>query len=240
VLNESAVKALGFTKDNAVGKTLKMSSGNVTLTIKGVVKDFNYSSFSQQIAPLAFVHVQDGLGYRYLTMKISGNNTASAVEAIKQRWKEILPNAPFEYFFMDERFQSLYTSELQLKKATGLATYLNLFIVFMGVFGVISFTIVRRNKEIAVRKVLGADIRNILVLFIKEYAGLILVANLIAWPLAFWFTQQWLQQYVYRIQQHVLPFAIAGVSVFVLAVLLISALSMKPATGNPVKNLRSE
>jgi len=240
VLNESAVKALGLTTANAVGKTLRMPSGNVVFTVKGVVKDFNYSNFSKEIAPLAFVHVQDGLGYRYLTMKIAGNNTADAVEAIKRRWKELSPNAPFEYFFMDERFQSLYTSELQLKKATSLATVLNLFIVFMGVFGVISFTIVRRNKEIAVRKVLGADIRNILVLFIKEYAWLILLANLIAWPLAYWFTHQWLQQYVYRVRENATPFIMAGASVFILAVLLIGVLSLKPATSNPVKNLRTE
>jgi putative ABC transport system permease protein len=205
-----------------------------------VVKDFNYSNFSKEILPLAFIHVQDGLGYRYLTMKIAGSDMAGAVDAVKKKWKELLPNAPFEYFFMDEKFQSLYTSELQLKKATSLATFLNLFIVFMGVFGVISFTIVRRNKEIAVRKVLGADIRNILALFIKEYAWLILLANLIAWPLAYWFTHQWLQQYVYRIKENAGPFIIAGVSVFALAVTLIGILSLKPATSNPVKNLRTE
>lgn len=239
VLNQSAAKALGFTAESAIGKTVKMAAGTV-FTIKGVVKDFNYSSFNEMIAPLAFVHVEDALGYRFLAIKVAGRDMASAIESIKNKWKELSPNSPFEYFFMDEKFQSLYTSELQLKKATSLATFLNLFIVFMGVFGVISFTIVRRNKEIAVRKVLGADIRSILSLFIKEYAWLILLANLIAWPLAYWFTHQWLQQYVYRIEQNVVPFMVAGVSVFVLAVVLIGVLSLKPATSNPVKNLRTE
>ncbi|MBN8876128.1 MAG: ABC transporter permease [Sphingobacteriales bacterium] len=239
VLNESAAKALGFSAQDAIGKTVKMAAGNV-FTIAGVVRDFNYSSFNEMIAPLAFIHVEDGLGYRFLAMKVSGKDMASAIESIKRKWKELSPNSPFEYFFMDEKFQSLYTSELQLKKATGLATFLNLFIVFMGVFGVISFTIVKRNKEIAVRRVLGADIRNILLLFIKEYAWLILLANLIAWPLAYWFTHEWLQQYVYRIQQNAVPFMIAGVSVLVLAVILIGALSLKPATSNPVKSLRTE
>lgn len=239
VINESAAKAFGFTAENAVGKTLKMAQGFV-FTIKGVVKDFNYSSFSEKIGPLAFTHVQDGLTYRYLTIKVAGNDMTASIESIRNKWKELAPNSPFEYFFMDEKFQSIYASELQMKKAMSLATFLNLFIVFMGVFGVISFTIVRRNKEIAVRKVLGADIRNILSLFIKEYAWLILLANLIAWPLAYWFTHQWLQQYVYRVQQNVVPFVVAGVSVFVLAVVLIGVLSLKPATSNPVKNLRTE
>ncbi len=239
VLNESAAKALGFTAENAIGKTVRMAAGTV-FTIAGVVKDYNYSSFNEMIAPVAFVHVEDALGYRFFAIKVAGKNMTTAIESIKSKWKELLPNAPFEYFFMDEKFQSLYTSELQLKKATGLATFLNLFIVFMGVFGVISFTIVKRNKEIAVRRVLGADIRNILLLFIKEYAWLILLANLIAWPLAYWFTHEWLQQYVYRIQQNAVPFVIAGVSVLVLAVVLIGALSLKPATSNPVKSLRTE
>jgi putative ABC transport system permease protein len=239
VINESAAKAFGYTAENAIGKTLKMPPSNI-FTIKGVIKDFNYSSFNEAIGPLAFIHVEDALGYRFFAVKVAGDDMTAAINAVKAKWKELLPNAPFDYFFMDEKFATLYASELRLKKATSLATMLNLFIVFMGVFGIISFTIAKRNREIAVRKVLGADIRSILLLFIKEYAWLILLANLVAWPLAYWFAHEWLQQYVYRIQQNLTPFLIASASVFAIAVVLIGILSMKPATSNPVNNLRAE
>ncbi|MET0466330.1 MAG: ABC transporter permease [Chitinophagaceae bacterium] len=239
VINESAAKAFGWTAESAIGKTLKMQPAN-TFTVKGVVKDFNYSSFNEEIGPLAFFHVEDALSYRFFAVKVAGDDMTAAINSVKSKWKELLPNAPFDYFFMDDKFASLYASELRLKKATSLATVLNLFIVFMGVFGIISFTIARRNKEIAVRKVLGADIKSILLLFIKEYAWLILLANVIAWPLAYWFAHEWLQQYVYRIQQDLTPFFVAGLSVFAIAVVLIGVLSMKPATSNPVRNLRAE
>ncbi|MBO9658522.1 MAG: ABC transporter permease [Chitinophagaceae bacterium] len=239
VINESAAKAFGWTPENAIGKTLKIPPSTV-LSVKGVVKDFNYSSFNEAIGPLAFFHIEDALSYRFLAVKVAGDDMTAAINSVKSKWKELLPNAPFDYFFMDDKFAALYAAELRLKKATSLATMLNLFIVFMGVFGIISFTIARRNKEIAVRKVLGADIRSILLLFIKEYALLILLANIIAWPLAYWFAHQWLQQYVYRIQQNLTPFMIAGTSVFAIAVVLIGVLSMKPATSSPVHNLRAE
>ncbi len=102
---------------------------------------------------------------------------------------------------MDEKFQSLYQSELQLKKAAGIATVLNLIIVFLGIFGIVTFTLIKRTKEIAVRKVLGADIRSIIFLFIKDYAWLILVANIIAWPVAYMITNKWLENYAYRVNQ---------------------------------------
>ncbi|MCG2617158.1 ABC transporter permease [Terrimonas sp. NA20] len=239
VINESAAKAFGWTAETAIGKTLKLPPSNV-LTVKGVVKDFNYSSFNEEIGPLAFFHIEDALSYRFFAIKVVGDDMTAAINSVKSKWKELLPNAPFDYFFMDDKFASLYASELRLKKATSLATVLNLFIVFMGVFGIISFTIARRNREIAVRKVLGADIKSILLLFIKEYAWLILLANVIAWPLAYWFAHQWLQQYVYRVQQNLTPFFVAGLSVFGIAVVLIGLLSMKPATSNPVRNLRAE
>ena len=113
------------------------------------------------------------------------------------------PGTPFEYSFMDEKFQSLYRSELQLKKAANISTILNLIIVFLGIFGVVAFTLTKRTKEIAVRKVLGANVRNIILLFIRDYAILILLANMIAWPLTYIITNKWLQSYAYRVNQDI-------------------------------------
>ena len=181
VLNESAVKALGLTVNSAINRQIKVPSSGTILTIAGVTKDFNYSSLQDKVEPLAFFHVKDATAYRYLSLKLSSRNIVETVTNIRNKWREMSPGTPFEYSFMDEKFQSLYRSELQLKKAANIATILNLIIVFLGIFGVVAFTLTKRRKEIAVRKVLGANVRNIIVLFIRDYAILILLANMIAW-----------------------------------------------------------
>ena len=240
VLNESAAKALGFTEQSAVGKQVKWLSANVTLTVSGVVKDFNYSSLQQKIEPVAFTNVEDALAYRFLTVKLNTSNMADAINQVKEKWKSILPASPFEYSFMDDNFQSLYKSELQLKSATDIATILNFLIVFMGIFGVVAFTLAKRSKEIAVRKVLGAGVKNIVFLFIKEYALLILIANIIAWPLAYTMVNHWLQSYAYRAEQTITPYFFAGALVFITAFIFIGLQCLKTASANPVESLRSE
>lgn len=235
VLNETAAKDL----NTAVGNIVKMPNGTEFL-VKGIVKDFNYSSFQQAIGPVAFIHVNTFMQYRYLSVKLQPGDMSKAVEQVKTKWKAISPSSPFEYTFMDDRFQALYNSELQLKRATNVATTLNFLIVLMGIFGVVAFTLARRNKEIAVRKVLGAGAKNILLLFIKDYAWLILIANVIAWPLAYLVTNNWLQNYNYRIGQSIYSYLTVCLLVFVLAFLLISLQCLRTATSNPVKSLRSE
>lgn len=240
VLNESAAKALGLTDETAIGKQIKWVSANVMLTVSGVVKDYNYSSLQQKIEPVAFTNIEDALAYRFLTVKLNSSNITAAINQVKEKWKSLLPASPFEYTFMDDNFQSLYKSELQLKSAADIATILNLLIVFMGIFGVVAFTLAKRSKEIAVRKVLGAGIKNIILLFIKEYAWLILIANIIAWPLAYTLVNHWLQSYAYRVEQSITPYLFAGGSVFMAAFIFVGLQCLKTASLNPVKNLRSE
>ena len=240
VLNESATKALGLTDETAIGKQIKWVSANVILTVSGVVKDYNYSSLQQKIEPVAFTNIEDALAYRFLTVKLNSSNITAAINQVKEKWKSLLPASPFEYSFMDDNFQSLYKSELQLKSAAGIATILNLLIVFMGIFGVVAFTLAKRSKEIAVRKVLGAGIKNIILLFIKEYAWLILIANIIAWPLAYTLVNHWLQSFAYRVEQSITPYLFAGGSVFMAAFIFVGLQCLKTASLNPVKNLRSE
>lgn len=236
ILNKTAAKLLGVT---TINKIIRMPSGQ-TFTVAGIVNDFNYSSFQQSIGPMAFIHIKDSPQYRYMTFKIAGGNMENTIAALKAKWRSLLPNAPFEYNFMDERFKALYQSEVQLKKATYLATVLNLVIVFMGIFGVMAFTLARRNKEIAVRKVLGAESLNIVLLFFKDYAILIVIANIIAWPLAYWATNEWLQNYAYRMQQNIMPYASVFVTVALSTFLFVTILCLKATQTNPVKNLRTE
>ncbi len=161
-MNESAAASLGIDINSAIGQQVRFSAGiGGPLTVAGIIKDYNYSNVQDGIEPLAFMHVRDARSYRYLTIRVKSENISQGIAAIKKKWTEASPNSPFEYFFMDEKFQSLYNTELQLKKAANVATVLNLFIVMMGVFGVVAFTLNRRNKEIAIRKVLGANAGNV-------------------------------------------------------------------------------
>ncbi len=240
VLNESAVKALGFTTESAIGKKVKWVSANTMLTVSGVIKDYNYSSLQQKIEPVAFTNIHDAPTYRFLTVKLNASNMVNAIREVQQKWKLLLPNSPFEYTFMDDNFKSLYKSELQLKSAADIATILNLLIVFMGIFGVVAFTLAKRSKEIAVRKVLGAGAKNIVLLFVKDYVPIILIANIIAWPLAYMMISHWLQSYAYRIEQSVTPYLFAGAFVFIATFIFITLQCFKTAIANPVDSLRTE
>lgn len=240
VLNETAAKALGLTPSQARGKILKLQGTTFSFTVAGVVKDYHYSSMQENIEPLAFVHLKDNLAYRYLTVKLNSSNIQQCIEEIKSRLKQLTPNAPFEYSFMDDNFQSLYQSELQLKKAANIATILNFIIVLMGIFGIVAFTLTRRTKEIAMRKVLGASVKNIILLFIKDYAWLIFSANIIAWPLAYMINNQWLQNYAYRVQQDVIPYLSAALFIFITSFFLIALQCFKVASAKPVISLKTE
>lgn len=241
VLNETAAKSLGLDIQSAVGRQIKFPPGvGAPLTVAGIVKDYNYSSIQEGIEPLAFMHVNDFKSFRYLTLRLKPGNISAAIADIKRKWKEASPNSPFEYFFMDEKFQSLYNSELQLKKAANVATILNLLIVLMGIFGVVAFTLTRRNKEIAIRKVLGANARGIIQIFLKEYGLTMLIANIIAWPVAYIIINNWLQNYNYRIQQDIFSYILVGILVLSFAFVMITVQCFKVAGANPVQSLRTE
>jgi putative ABC transport system permease protein len=238
VINQSAEKSFGWS--SATGRVFRMPSIGVDMKVVGVVRDFHLGSLHESIAPLVLFHVKTTLAYRYLTIKLRAGNLADAIALVRAKWKDVSPNSPFEYFFMDEKLQSMYQAELQLKKAASIATGLMLLIVMLGIFGVLSLALTKRMKEIAVRKVLGAEVHHILGLFVRQYAGLMLIATLIAWPLSYYFSNQWLQQYVYRIPQAAGVYFTAALFVAVIALVLISLQCLKVALANPVHSLRSE
>jgi ABC-type antimicrobial peptide transport system permease subunit len=241
VLNEAAVKALGWT--SAVGKTIHLDAVNGSVvTVAGVVKDFHLGPMQQKVQPLIIAGLNEPFtsSYRYFSVKLNTSDLNTTTNFIQQKCKALFPDAGFEYSFMDDKFQAMYASELQLKKAAGIATVLNLLIVFTGIFGVVAFTLTKRTKEIAVRKVLGADIKSIISIFLKEYGVLIAISNIIAWPLAYLITSKWLENYAYRIHQSLIPYSFVCLFIFLSAFILISLQCFKAAVANPVKSLRSE
>jgi putative ABC transport system permease protein len=164
----------------------------------------------------------------------------ASLTALQKKWAEVMPGAPFEYSFMDESLAKLYKTELQLKKASYLATGLAMIIVLLGVLGLISLSIQKRTKEIGIRKVLGSSVKDVMLLFLKDFLGTVIIAGLVACPLAYWMMHKWLSNYAYKISLTPLPFAIAIVALVLATSILISLQTVKAALANPVKSLRAE
>lgn len=238
IINESAVKALGLpTSEAAIGK--RFSYGDRKGQIIGVANDFNFESLHQRIIPLVF-YMADGLNnYGRISIKVSGNMTA-ALAHVQATWKQYLPEVPFEYSFLDDRFANLYKSEKQQQSIFTIFSCIAIFIACLGLFGLSAFTITQRVKEIGIRKVLGASVSSIVQLISKDFLLLVAVAAVIAFPLAWYAMYQWLQDFAYRVSVSLWVFAAAAIIAVVIAFVTISIQAIKAAVANPVKSLRNE
>jgi putative ABC transport system permease protein len=241
VLNESASKALGFKKPaDALGKFVRMHYAPQPFTIAGVTKDFHVSSMHKTITPLFFINVKDNIFYRFLSFKIQAGNLPESMAKIEQKWKELMPNSVFEYTFMDDTLQKMYQSEVQLKKASFVATILAIIIVLLGILGMVSLSITRRTKELGIRKVLGASSRSIMMLFLKEFVLLMIIVIVISFPLGVMSMNAWLTNYAYRIELNWGIFMSVGFVFCLVIVAFVSFQTYKVAVANPVKSLQVE
>jgi putative ABC transport system permease protein len=240
ILNETAVKQLGLDPQAIVGQKIQTPIRDNGIQIVGVVKDYHTSGMQEKIGPIGFIHVRNRNTYRFLAVKLNTRNMYQTIESIKTKWRQMVPNSPFDYSFMDEKFASLYRTELQLQTASRIATVLNLVIVALGIIGVMAFMLQKRLREMAVRKVLGAAPADIIMIFLKEYAPLIIIAGLLACPVAYLITESLLSDFAYRVQQNMAPYLIALGIVALISVLLISVQCFRTAIESPVKNLKSE
>ncbi|MET0243677.1 MAG: ABC transporter permease [Flavitalea sp.] len=240
VLNEAAVRQLGEPTESIIGTKIKTIAGGEGIPVTGVVKDFNYSSMQEKIAPMGFLHLNTSNTYRFLVIKLATADITRNLDAVRNKWKEMSPNTPFNYSFMDEKFAALYKTELQLQKASNLATVLNFAIVFLGIIGVVAFMLQKRMKEIAVRKVLGAGAVDIIYMFLKEYAGLIALSSLIAWPIAYVASERMLQQFAYRTNQAASSYLGAFTLVAVLSFVLVTLQCLRTASANPITKLKAD
>lgn len=241
IMNEKAIAALGYNNANeAIGQQIRVPDDPTIFTIKGVTSDFHFGSMQQAIAPVMFFSVNAVPQYRFLSFKIRPGNVAADIEAIQKKWSTLLPGTSFEYTFMDDTLKKLYTSELQLKRASYTAAILALIITMLGVLGLVSLNMHKRIKEIGIRKVLGASLPNIIGLFVQEFTGVMIIAAAIACPVAYFIMKGWLNNYAYRINITILQFiwAIAGLGI--LTILLIVLQTIKAAFENPIKSLKTE
>jgi putative ABC transport system permease protein len=236
LLNEAAVQALGLKNAaNALGKDIKY--GGVTGKIKGIVKDFHFESLRQKISPLLFRMQPD---YNNISINMNGNNISSALSAIRETWHKYIPQIPFEYDFLDEKFKNLYNSEQQQGKLFTIFSCVAIFIACLGLLGLSAFTISQRIKEIGVRKILGATVLQIVVELSKDFLILVIIAGVVSFPLAWFCMNKWLLEFASRISISLWVFVCTLFAVVLISFVTISYQSIKAALANPIKSLRSE
>ncbi|WP_144963677.1 ABC transporter permease [Gillisia sp. Hel_I_86] len=241
VINKKAVEAYGFKNAHeAIDQQLTIVGEDEPLIITGVFGDFHFETMQQPIKPQVIFNVNSNAIYRYFTFKINPNSVHQSLAEIQKKWQVLMPGSSFEYKFMDETLENLYAREIRFRKAATTATVLALLIALMGIFGMVALNIDKRIKEMGIRKILGASIKSIGYLFIKEFLIVLAIAIIIACSLAYWLMQLWLENYSYRITIGIKPFLTAIILIGSITVVLILLQTLKIAMANPVKSLRTE
>lgn len=238
ILNETAVQLFGWNVNEAVGKRVGQD-----FRVIGVVKDFHFKSLREKIGPLVLCPFRSRINSRdryQLSVKLSAENIEGTLKFIGSKFKTFFPNDIFEYKFFDENLDWIYRNEEKTNKAFSYFSILTIFIACLGLFGLASFTAEQRAKEIGIRKVCGASITNILLLLSDEFVKYILLANIIAWPIAHYALQKWLQGFAYRTRIDVWIFAVSGILALIIALLTVSYQTIKAARTNPINSLKCE
>lgn len=234
LLNEEAVKIMGF--DDPIGEIL--TAGRKKFRVIGVLEKVHFQPLNENIQPTV-IFTGKVMGGSVL-VRINPDNVSEAIGAVQEIWNKHFPKTPFDYHFLDEDYSNLYRSEERMGTLLNYASLLAVLIACLGLFGLASFTTEQRTKEVGIRKVLGATVPGIVTLLGKDFAKLVLLANIIAWPVVYYFMNNWLQDFAYRININFLIFlAVAILSIFI-AMVTVSFQATKAAMANPVKSLRYE
>lgn len=239
IINEAAVKEFGF--NNPIGETVGNFvdlEGNIQgMKVIGVVKDFHYKTLKDKIAPMCMML---GNNAGLMSIKVNTKDYTELLSKIEESWTKLAPNQPFETSFLDDRFNRMYDSEQRLGKIFGVFAGLAILIACLGLFGLASYTAENRVKEVGIRKVLGANVGQLVYLLSKDMSKLVLIAFVVGAPLAWYFMNSWLASFEYRTEISWYVFAVTAIGSLLIALLTMSYQSIKAATGNPVKALRSE
>jgi ABC-type antimicrobial peptide transport system permease subunit len=233
ILNEAARRMIGW--DDPVGKPFKIIGRGAVI---GVIEDFHYQSLHQPIRPLALALYRPA--YTHLIVRIRAGDIPQSLRFLRETWSEFFSDVPFEYSFFDEDFARVYRTETHLMATFNYVSGLAILIAFLGLVGLASFTTLRRAKEIGIRRVLGASVQEIALLLTREFFGLVLLGNLVAWPVVWLASHAWLRRFAYRTGLGVEIFAAAGLLTLLVALLAVGYQSIKAATTDPTDTLRTE
>ena len=238
IINETAARQLGY-KNPLNEKLFTWVGGGrlVSYNIIGVVKDFHFESFHQDIGPLCFVHENN---YDLAAFKINAVQSQNILKEAEVIWKQMASGMPFSFRFMDDSFNEFYKAEKQVGIIALSFSILAILVACLGLFGLATFLAEQKTKEIGVRKVLGASILSILLMLSKEFLKWIVIANIIAWPVAYYLMHKWLQEFAYKVEIGWWIFGLSGVIAIIIALLTVSIQAVKAATANPVESLRYE
>ncbi|MEM9831360.1 MAG: ABC transporter permease [Bacteroidota bacterium] len=235
IINETAARMVGWTNEEAIGQAIK--NGPTTGTVVGVVKDFHFESLHQSIVPVVF-HGQHM--FSNVSVLVSATDVPKALAHMETVWEQFVPQQSFDYLFLNENYQQLYESEQSQSELFIIFAGLAIFIAAMGLFGLATFSTLQRTKEVSIRKVLGAPVSSILQLLSKEILYLILIANVIAWPIAWYFMREWLSSFAYHVEISLLTFVLAGILALIITIITISSQTIKAALTNPATILRND
>jgi len=236
LINEEMAKEIG--EKNIVGMKLPVDSAK-PLTVIGILKNFNFKSLKQKIDPLTLV-LDKNFGINYILVKVKPNNLQASMDAVKAAWKTVSPNGQFQGSFLDENVNRQYKREEKLMQIFTTGAVIAIALSCMGLLAMVILIISQRTKEIGIRKVLGASVGSIVTLVAKDFLILVLIATIIASPIAWYAMNQWLQSFAYRINIAWYIFLAAGVLSLIIALITISVQAIKAALVNPVKSLKTE
>ena len=238
ILNEAAIKSLGWNSpEDAIGKTWNLGNrrkGNVI----GVTKDYHFNSLHQKISPLV-IHLDPNY-FVYLSLRFTAGSVSETLSFIEETWNELVPDEPFSYFFLNEDFDRQYRAEEQVQVIVSLFTIIGMVIACLGLFGLASFSVEQRKKEIGVRKVLGSVNHKIVFLLVKDFLILVLTAIVVAIPVGWLSMNKWLQNFAYRVNIGIWVFILSASLALIIALITVSYQSIKAAVANPVESLRYE
>lgn len=236
LLNESAAKQLGWTAQEAVGKKMFLDESRPGY-VRGVIQDFHFQSLHTAIQPLVLFPANFG---RNLLVKVNSRNLPQTIARLQQKWKQLVTHRPFDYHFLDEDYNKMYEGEQRLSRIMNLFAAIAIVLACMGLFGLSYHAIQQRQKEIGIRKVLGASVMQVLVLVSRGFLGLVLIAFVITVPATWWAMNKWLEDFVYRINISWLVFGAAGLLILLIAAGTVSFQALRAALSNPVRSLRNE
>jgi putative ABC transport system permease protein len=242
VVNETFVKQMGWpSNEDAIGKKFGHDARH---RIIGVVKDFNFTSRHQPIRPLVLELNTSPQSFdvriKYMAVRVSGDDLPATLDWLSARWKEQIPGWPFEYFFLENDLQKLYKAEQKMSKITVIFSGLSILVACLGLFGLSTYMAEQRKKEMSIRKVLGSSRADIFLLFSKDFFGMIMISNVVAFPLAYLLLKQWLGNFAYRVDINLALFILSGLIAIGIAFLTISYQAMTSAKTNPSEVLKGE
>jgi putative ABC transport system permease protein len=238
VLNETAYQQMGFTDLDHAEILTYNGDKPAPLKVIGVIKDFNFRGLKENVTPMGmFLGSEPNFE---MAIRLTPGNTQEQVVTLEKIFKKYAPSAPFEYTFLDQNFDLQFRAEQRMSKIILIFTVLAIGIACLGLFGLAAYTAEQRAKEISIRKVMGASVNQVMVLMSKDFVLLVIIAFVIAAPVAWYFTNRWLESFANRVNIDVSAILISGITAVVIAMATISFQSIKAARENPVKAMRSE